>query len=123
MDGDLLAWGGRALIAAVVALFARLRQLEARRAAADVRLDHLERHDTGAITRRLERHDHRLSAAEARIETVPQAREIAGLSKDIGKIAAAVEAARAAIDGQQEMISRLAGDLRGIDEHLRERRP
>ena len=47
LNRALLATVG-ALVAACVGVFVRLRQLEARRAAADVRLDHLEKRGSSA---------------------------------------------------------------------------
>ena len=122
---DVEAWlirvGGGALAGACVGLFARLRGLEAKRAAADVRLKALEdRPGSAAAIAALEQRVQEIEIAQARLagrlESIPTAREFATLSKDIGKVAAEVSSVRAGLDGVQTMVEGLSGQVRSLTE-------
>ena len=116
MMDDAIAWTGRAIVLAIVALFARLRALERQRAEANVRLQHLEDHESGATQagRRMSSIEHRLSTIEGRLEGLPTAQAHAALSKDIGKVAATVEGVRAGQEALHMMVERLSIDVREL---------
>ena len=103
LNRALLATVG-ALIAACVGVFMRLRQLEAKRAAADVRLDHLEKRGSSApavkeLAERVERNekalaDHRLESERrflTRDDWVPVMSQVIGRLEKQGEAIARID--------------------------------
>ena len=117
---DLESWIVRAtvgaLVAALAGIFVRLRILEAKRAAADVRIGTLEEQKPPDFTGALDRIDERLRRVEARIGTGKSTTEIwnkvDGLARSLSHTDQAVGEIRGTIGELRSLVHSINNHLR-----------
>ena len=105
-----------AMVAAVVGLFARLRTLEAKRAAADVRIEAVEKRSPPDYSEQLRQIDDRLRALEARVGSGKSTTEI---WNKVDGLARSLSHTDQAVGEMKGGLTELRALVHSINNHLR----